>query len=156
MVSAMDLSFGTLSLTPALLKAVAGLGYEQMTPIQAASIPPLLEGHDLVGQSHTGSGKTAAFVLPTARVSLERRALSALVLCPTRELKAIEQLTQRPLTRTALVAETGEDAPSPPLQREAKIEIHDNFSYVAVSAEALKHLSRGRIKANASVVTLVK
>jgi ATP-independent RNA helicase DbpA len=85
----MELSFSALSLPPALLKAVAGLGYEQMTPIQAASIPRLLEGRDLIGQSHTGSGKTAAFVLPIlARVSLARRALSALVLCPTRELSA--------------------------------------------------------------------
>jgi ATP-independent RNA helicase DbpA len=89
MVGAMELSFSALSLSPALLKAVAGLGYERLTPIQAASIPPLLEGRDLIGQSHTGSGKTAAFVLPILqRVSLERRLLSALVLCPTRELSA--------------------------------------------------------------------
>jgi ATP-independent RNA helicase DbpA len=89
MVSAMELSFSALSLPPALLKAVAGLGYEAMTPIQAESMPALLEGRDLVGQSHTGSGKTAAFALPIlAQVSLARRELSALVLCPTRELSA--------------------------------------------------------------------
>jgi ATP-independent RNA helicase DbpA len=89
MVRAMELSFSALSLPPPLLKAVAGLGYERMTPIQAASIPALLEGRDLIGQSHTGSGKTAAFALPIlAQVPLEGRALSALVLCPTRELSA--------------------------------------------------------------------
>jgi ATP-independent RNA helicase DbpA len=68
---------------------VAELGFQKMTPIQAETLPPLLEGKDLVGQSRTGSGKTAAFALPILqRIAPETRELSALVLCPTRELSA--------------------------------------------------------------------
>ena len=89
MVRAMELSFDALPLSEELRKAVASLGYLSMTPIQAASIPALLEGSDLIGESHTGSGKTAAFALPILeRVDLTVRAAQAIVLCPTRELSA--------------------------------------------------------------------
>ena len=57
--------FDTLNLGPALLRAVADKGYEIMTPIQAEAIPPILEGRDLIGCAQTGTGKTAAFALPT-------------------------------------------------------------------------------------------
>jgi ATP-dependent RNA helicase DbpA len=81
--------FASLPLAPELLAAVATLGFERLTPIQSQSIGPLLEGRDLVGQSKTGSGKTAAFGLPLLqRVKLEQRELQGLVLCPTRELSA--------------------------------------------------------------------
>ena len=56
--------FTELGLTDELLAAIETLGYERPSPIQAMSIPPALEGHDLVGLSATGSGKTAAFALP--------------------------------------------------------------------------------------------
>jgi len=66
---------------------VKDLGYTEPTPIQSASIPALLGGRDLIGQSKTGSGKTAAFALPILqRLKLESRSVQALVLCPTREL----------------------------------------------------------------------
>ena len=79
--------FAELGLSPELLKAVARLGYEEASPIQSEAIPPLLAGNDVVGQSATGSGKTAAFALPIIeRVRPERRAPQALILCPTREL----------------------------------------------------------------------
>ena len=55
--------FDSLGLSPEILKAVAQLGFEEATPIQSAAIPVLLAGGDLVGQSQTGSGKTAAFSL---------------------------------------------------------------------------------------------
>lgn len=81
--------FEALALSPALLGVVAELGYERPTPIQAASIPVLLAGRDLIGQSKTGSGKTAAYALPILqRLDLERRVVAALVICPTRELSA--------------------------------------------------------------------
>ncbi|MEZ6015970.1 MAG: ATP-dependent RNA helicase DbpA [Planctomycetota bacterium] len=85
----MPTNFDALSLSEALLAVVAELGYTQPTPIQAAGIPALLAGRDLIGQSKTGSGKTAAFTLPILqRIELAERALQALVLCPTRELCA--------------------------------------------------------------------
>jgi ATP-independent RNA helicase DbpA len=81
--------FTSLPLSPALLGVVKERGFEQLTPIQARSIPALLEGKDLIGQSKTGSGKTAAFALPLLqKLDLSRRELQGLVLCPTRELSA--------------------------------------------------------------------
>jgi ATP-dependent RNA helicase DeaD len=81
--------FADLALAPELCRALAGLGYEEPTPIQLAAIPPLLAGRDLVGQAATGTGKTAAFALPVLQRILReggRREPLALVLVPTREL----------------------------------------------------------------------
>ena len=85
--------FDTLPLPPAVLANLQQLGYLQMTPIQAASLPLSLAGKDLIAQAKTGSGKTAAFALPLlANLNPRRFAVQALVLCPTRELA--EQVTQ--------------------------------------------------------------
>jgi len=79
--------FSELGLSEDVLKAVEKLGYEEATPIQTAAIPVLLGGRDLVGQSQTGSGKTAAFAIPAIeKIDPANRAVQALVLCPTREL----------------------------------------------------------------------
>ncbi|MCD6188477.1 MAG: DEAD/DEAH box helicase [Desulfuromusa sp.] len=80
-------SFKELSLAPALLKVIEEVGYESPTPIQSRSIPPLLEGRDLLGQAQTGTGKTAAFSLPLlSRLNPKLKAPQILVLTPTREL----------------------------------------------------------------------
>jgi ATP-dependent RNA helicase DeaD len=82
-----QLSFADLALSSPLLKAIQEAGYETPSPIQAASIPHLLTGHDLLGQAQTGTGKTAAFALPILNaIELRNRSLQALVLTPTREL----------------------------------------------------------------------
>lgn len=79
--------FSSLPLSKALIQVTQELGYEKLTPVQAQSIPLLLEGRDLIGQSKTGSGKTAAFSLPVLqKLNLHGRRIQALVLCPTREL----------------------------------------------------------------------
>ena len=79
--------FDQLGLSADLLKAVAKLGFEEASPIQTAVIPTILEGRDVVGQSSTGSGKTAAFAIPAIeRVDPKVRAVQVLILCPTREL----------------------------------------------------------------------
>ena len=79
--------FSELGLSPELLKAVAKVGYEEAAPIQSEAIPILLGGADVIGQSQTGSGKTAAFAIPAIeRVDASLRATQVLVLCPTREL----------------------------------------------------------------------
>jgi ATP-independent RNA helicase DbpA len=91
--SATNLSFDHLPLAPATLANLKHLGYLQMTPIQAASLPPALAGQDLIAQAKTGSGKTAAFALSLlAKLNPRRFAVQALVLCPTRELA--DQVTQ--------------------------------------------------------------
>jgi ATP-dependent RNA helicase DeaD len=79
--------FSELGLSEALLKAVDKLGFEKPAPIQTAAIPLLMAGRDVVGQSQTGSGKTAAFAIPAIeKTDPQLRAVQALILCPTREL----------------------------------------------------------------------
>lgn len=80
-------SFDTLGLAAPLLAALADVGYETPSPIQAACIPPLLAGHDILGEAQTGTGKTAAFALPLLqKIDLARTVPQALILTPTREL----------------------------------------------------------------------
>jgi ATP-dependent RNA helicase DeaD len=82
--------FAALGLDPRLVSALAALGYEEPTPVQREAIPPLLAGHDVLGQAATGTGKTAAFALPLLhRVTPDaepRMRTTALILVPTREL----------------------------------------------------------------------
>ncbi len=79
--------FSDLGLSPELLKAIDKLGFEQAAPIQAAAIPVLMQGKDVVGQSQTGSGKTVAFAAPAIeKVNVLDRKTQVLILCPTREL----------------------------------------------------------------------
>ena len=79
--------FTDLQLPEALLRALSDLGYESPSPIQAATIPPLLQGRDVLGQAQTGTGKTAAFALPVlAQLDPDQKIPQALVLAPTREL----------------------------------------------------------------------
>ncbi|MBA4369982.1 MAG: ATP-dependent RNA helicase RhlE [Coriobacteriaceae bacterium] len=81
------MSFDNLGLEPRLLQAVVAMGYTRPTPIQTEAIPLVLAGRDVVGCAQTGTGKTAAFVLPMLqRIRTEGRAPSALVVTPTREL----------------------------------------------------------------------
>jgi ATP-dependent RNA helicase DeaD len=79
--------FSELGLSAETLKAIDKLGFEQASPIQAESIPVLMSGKDVVGQSQTGSGKTAAFAIPAIeKVNPDLRQVQVLILCPTREL----------------------------------------------------------------------
>ena len=85
------MTFNELNLSAPVLRAVAQAGYESPSPIQAAAIPPVLAGRDLMGCAQTGTGKTAAFALPmldrlTASVPRKKGAIRALILTPTREL----------------------------------------------------------------------
>ncbi len=82
-----DVTFADLGLPQSLVTALAAVGYETPSPIQRQTIPVLLDGHDLIGQAQTGTGKTAAFALPMlSRIDVARREPQALVLVPTREL----------------------------------------------------------------------
>lgn len=79
--------FTELDLPAPLMRAIQDVGYENPTPIQSQTIPPLIEGRDLLGHAPTGTGKTAAFALPIlARMDPSARGVQALVLAPTREL----------------------------------------------------------------------
>jgi ATP-dependent RNA helicase RhlE len=94
-------SFKQFDLDPRLLQAVGVAGYIVPTPIQTAAIPPAMAGHDLIGTAQTGTGKTAAFVLPILQrlLSGPRRRVRALVVTPTRELAEQIHETFRALGR---------------------------------------------------------
>jgi len=82
-----SLTFEELNLSPEILKAIKDEGYEQPSPIQEQSIPALLSGRDVLGQAQTGTGKTAAFALPSlSKLDLKAKHVQVLVLTPTREL----------------------------------------------------------------------
>jgi ATP-dependent RNA helicase DeaD len=79
--------FDSLRLRPEVLKSLHEIGYKTMFPIQAQAIPPLMEGKDVIGQAHTGSGKTAAYAIPIIeKVDGKKPYVQALVVVPTREL----------------------------------------------------------------------
>jgi ATP-dependent RNA helicase DeaD len=82
----MTTDFASLTLREELVQAITGLGYAKPTPIQAAIIPVMLKGLDVIGQAQTGTGKTAAFALPILQNFIPQRHVQALVLAPTREL----------------------------------------------------------------------
>src|SRR5882762_3526188 len=93
--------FDALGLDPALLRVVYGLGYEAPTPIQKEAIPAILTGRDVIGTAQTGSGKTAAFLLPILQRLLKQAPghTRALVLSPTRELAAQIEVALRSLAK---------------------------------------------------------
>lgn len=80
------MSFDNLGLQPGLLEAVRLMGYTEPTPIQEQAIPVALEGRDIIGCAQTGTGKTAAFILPVLQRMGRRKSIGALVVTPTREL----------------------------------------------------------------------
>ena len=80
-------SFETIKISPEVLRSLREIGYKGMFPIQAEAIPPLLEGRDVIGQAHTGSGKTAAYAIPIIeKVDGTKPYVQSLVVVPTREL----------------------------------------------------------------------
>ena len=81
------MKFAELGLNKALLKAIDDSGYEEATPIQAETIPLVMQGLDVIGQAQTGTGKTAAFGLPILdKIDTENPNVQALIVSPTREL----------------------------------------------------------------------
>ncbi|MDN3639684.1 DEAD/DEAH box helicase [Simiduia curdlanivorans] len=140
-------SFADLALAPAVLKAVADLGYEQPSPIQAQAIPHLLEGRDILGVAQTGTGKTAAFALPLlTRVDASSTEPQVLVLTPTRELAIqVAEAFQRYATHIrgfhVLPIYGGQDmrAQLRQLQRGAQV-------VVGTPGRVMDHLGRGSLK----------
>jgi ATP-independent RNA helicase DbpA len=142
-----DLSFKQLPLAPAMLETLTQLEYLTMTPVQAASLPITLAGHDLIAQAKTGSGKTAAFALPLLTNLKPRHfAIQALVLCPTRELA--EQVTQeiRRLARFADNIKVLALCGGTPLRPQAASLEHGAHIVVGTPGRIIDHLSRNTLK----------
>jgi ATP-independent RNA helicase DbpA len=138
--------FSDLPLAPATLANLAQLGYVDMTPIQAASLPIALAGQDLIAQAKTGSGKTAAFALALlARLDARRFGVQAMVLCPTRELadqvtREIRRLARAEDNIKVLTLSGG----TPMRPQTASLE-HGAHIVVGTPGRIIDHLERGSL-----------
>ncbi|HYI61944.1 MAG TPA: DEAD/DEAH box helicase [Acidimicrobiales bacterium] len=144
-------AFTDLGLRPELIETLAGLGYEEPTPIQREAIPPVIGGRDLLGQAATGTGKTAAFALPLLqRLGGGDRgpAPSALVLVPTRELAVqVSEAVHR--YGRALGARVLPIYGGQPIFRQLRA-LHDGVDVVvATPGRAIDHLERGSLRLDA-------
>ncbi|NKB98230.1 MAG: ATP-dependent RNA helicase DbpA [Pseudomonadales bacterium] len=147
--------FANLELSSGLLENLKTLGYEQMTPIQAQSLPVVLRGQDIRAQAKTGSGKTAAFGLGLlAKLNPDHRRVQALVLCPTRELadqvsKEIRRLAQG-IPNVKLVSLCG-GKPFGPQKGSLQ---HGAHIAVGTPGRVLDHLSKNTLRLD-NLLTLV-
>jgi len=142
--------FSELALSPATLANLERLGYRVMTPIQAASLPVALAGHDLIAQAKTGSGKTAAFALVLlANLDARRSGVQSLVLCPTRELA--EQVTHeiRRLARAEESVKVLTLCGGTPLRPQLASLEHGAEVVVGTPGRVLDLMARGKLKLDA-------
>ncbi|CAB3764279.1 ATP-dependent RNA helicase DbpA [Paraburkholderia solisilvae] len=143
-------AFSTLSLSPAALANLTQLGYLEMTPIQAASLPLALAGHDLIAQAKTGSGKTAAFALALlARLDARKFDVQAMVLCPTRELA--DQVAQeiRRLARAEENIKVLTLCGGTPMRPQTASLEHGAHIVVGTPGRIMDHLERGSLSLQA-------
>ncbi len=148
-------AFDTLPLSPSALENLQRLGYREMTPIQAASLPPALLGKDLIAQAKTGSGKTAAFALALlANLNPRRFAVQALVLCPTRELADQVTLEVRRLARAEDNIKVVTLCGGVPLRGQLATLEHGAHIVVGTPGRVMDHLARASLKLDA-LATLV-
>jgi ATP-independent RNA helicase DbpA len=139
-------AFSTLALGAAQLANLQQLGYTQMTPIQAASLPLALRGQDLIAQASTGSGKTAAFGLALlARLNPRRFAVQALVLCPTRELADQVTTEIRRLARAEENIKVVTLCGGVPLRGQIASLEHGAHIVVGTPGRVMDHLERGSL-----------
>lgn len=141
------LRFEDLNLSEEILKAVKDMGFEEATPIQTQAIPYILEGKDVIGQSQTGTGKTAAFGIPALEmIETNKKMLQALILCPTRELAI--QVTEE-LTRFAKFKENLIKVPvygGQPINRQINALKKGAQIVVGTPGRVMDHMRRGTIK----------
>jgi ATP-dependent RNA helicase DbpA len=141
------MTFSALPLSPEMLANIASLDFKEMTPIQAQSLPAVLEGKDLLAQAKTGSGKTAAFAIGLLhKLETKNYQTQALVLCPTRELADQVSTEIRRLARaipnTKLITLCGGKSMMPQL---ASLE-HAPHIVVGTPGRILKHLDKETLK----------
>ncbi|CAN7232961.1 ATP-dependent RNA helicase DbpA [Rhizobacter sp. LjRoot28] len=151
----MNASFDQLPLAASTLATLGQLGYQTMTPVQAAALPLALAGHDLIVQARTGSGKTAAFALSLlARLQARQFSIQALVLCPTRELADQVTLEIRRLARADENVKVLTLCGGTPIRNQLSSLEHGAHVVVGTPGRILDHLERGSL-ALASLQTLV-
>ncbi|MCU7853633.1 MAG: ATP-dependent RNA helicase DbpA [Candidatus Thiodiazotropha sp. (ex Monitilora ramsayi)] len=142
----MKTNFSHLKLSPTLLSNLETLGYLQMTPIQAESLPHVLAGQDLIARAKTGSGKTAAFGLGLLNLLNQRSfAVQALVLCPTRELADQVAKELRRLARTSANTKIITLCGGNPFGPQIGSLAHGAHIVVGTPGRILKHLGKGTL-----------
>ncbi|MDP2262525.1 MAG: ATP-dependent RNA helicase DbpA, partial [Hydrogenophaga sp.] len=150
MTSAPPTAFSTLPLSPATLANLEQLGYLEMTPIQAAALPPALLGKDIIAQAKTGSGKTAAFALTLlANLNARRFAVQTLVLCPTRELADQVTTEIRRLARAEDNIKVVTLCGGVPLRGQLATLEHGAHIVVGTPGRIMDHLERGSLPLDA-------
>ena len=154
------MSFEQFNFDKALLRAVAKQGFETPTPIQAQAIPTALEGRDVLGVAQTGTGKTAAFVLPSLQRLMQghrtgdRRPLRMVVIAPTRELAlqiAEDARALAEFTDLRVAAIYGGD----PLRRQVEILRKGLDIAIATPGRLLDHLRRGNLRLDAVEIAVL-
>lgn len=150
-----DLAFSSLPLAEPLLKNLKGLGYKEMTPIQAQSLPPILEGKDVIAKAKTGSGKTAAFALGLLnKLEVKRFRIQTLVMCPTRELADQVSKEIRRLARAVHNIKVLTLCGGMPFGPQIGSLEHGAHIVVGTPGRLLEHLDKGRLKLD-DITTLV-
>ncbi len=143
------MSFDSLKLDPQILRALHSVGYKTPTPIQKKAIPVILEGHDLMASAQTGTGKTAAFILPALNLlatphPIKERGPRILVLTPTRELAAQVNEAARKYG-TFIKAKTTSIVGGMPYPLQNKLLSQPLDILIATPGRLLDHMERGRI-----------
>lgn len=141
------LRFENLNLSSEILKAIENKGFEEATPVQAQTIPYILEGRDVIGQAQTGTGKTAAFGIPVLeRLSHEEKSVQGLVICPTRELALQVADEIRELAKFKRGVEVLPIYGGQPIDRQIKALKKRPQIIVGTPGRVMDHMKRGTLK----------
>ena len=137
--------FGSLELDKKIVTALTDMGFEEPSPIQAATIPLVLEGNDVIGQAQTGTGKTAAFGIPLVQAITDFKHIQALIMTPTRELaiQVAEEVGKIGRTRRvrALPVYGGQ-----PIERQIRALRNNVQIVIGTPGRLIDHINRGTIR----------
>ena len=137
--------FGNLELDKKIVTALTDMGFEEPSPIQAATIPLVLEGNDVIGQAQTGTGKTAAFGIPLVQAITDFKHIQALIMTPTRELaiQVAEEVGKIGRTRRvrALPVYGGQ-----PIERQIRALRNNVQIVIGTPGRLIDHINRGTIR----------
>ena len=137
--------FGSLELDKKIVTALTDMGFEEPSPIQAATIPLVLEGNDVIGQAQTGTGKTAAFGIPLVQAITDFKHIQALIMTPTRELaiQVAEEVGKIGRTRLvrALPVYGGQ-----PIERQIRALRNNVQIVIGTPGRLIDHINRGTIR----------
>ncbi|MDD5010304.1 MAG: DEAD/DEAH box helicase, partial [Syntrophorhabdaceae bacterium] len=142
--------FEDLTLSREFRKAVEDMGFEELTPIQARAIPPILDGRDVIGQAQTGTGKTLAFGIPLLeKIKPKVKKVQAIILCPTRELaiQVAEELKRLLLHRKDILILSVYGGQ--PIDRQIRVLKGGTHVVIGTPGRTIDHINRGTLDLSA-------